>query len=138
MQFKPSHKEQCRYLSHDSTLHSSCATRSTAIICHTIQLCTQAVQKGALQSSVTQFNSALKLCNKEHCNHLSHNSTLHSSCATRSTAIICHTIQLCTQVVRQNSEGICYTILHSSHATRLNLASVTQFDSALKPCRKEQ
>ena len=136
-------KQQCRYLSHDSTLHSSCETSNNAGICHMIQLCTQAVRQETKQVSVTWFNSALKLRDKEQrgqCRYLSHTSTLHSNCATRNNAGMCHTLQLCTQTVQQGTMQAFVTqfIWHSSHATRLNLVSVTQFNSALKPCDKEQ
>ena len=109
MQFKPCDKEQCRYLSHDSTLHSNCAASNSAGICHMIQLCTQAVRQATMQVSVTQFNSALKLCDKEPCRYLSHKSTLHSSCVTRNNEGICHMIQLCTQTVQQGTMQVSVT-----------------------------
>ena len=95
-----------------------CATRNKAGISHTIQLCTQAMRQGAKQSSVTQFNSALKPCDKEQSNHLSHNSTLHSSSATWNNEDISNAIQAMRQGTMQ--------------------VSVTWFNSALKLCGKQQ
>ena len=119
---KPCRKEQWGYRSHNSPLHSSCAARNNEGIGHTIHLCTQAMPQGTMRVSVTQFTSALKPCRKEQWGYRSHNSPLHSSRAARNKEGIGHTIHLCTQAVPQGTKRV----------------SVTQFTSALKPCRKEQ